>query len=642
MRSKYLLLFISFVLGACTPGKELSPQQELIYNQGMKPLTEKGILPDDGMTSGLVQVLKGNTFTNGGIFISEDGLLLTNYTSAIEQLSAASTPEHLLFTEGFIADSAELEIPLTGVSLRIEVRQTDVTEQIQGDIDKNEISGYKYNIEVQERKDLLISELSEANPGIVYEVKDLFSGNQQILYGYKVIRDIRLVYSPAIPFDQTGFIDTRSIYNLIDEEYVILKAYVDTDGSGVPYSELNVPYSPEYYFGLSDQKTIEGGQSLALGFPGNTYRLEPARAIDLYYNHTNNYVIGAFNILLDNQEQEAASAADYSYRSLPARLDVALNILIFNEIQQSISENKLFELMEQKDETLKSWIDEDSVRMVRYLDLYWYIDEAYDLALQTADIFYVSSYFRNMSQLDDLALPLKISYEKGDSGTKALSQYQEMLPDINKDYELDLVIKFLGLLRSMPENQWPLTLYDFFENDTTSEISSQAINQIRNSALFEPEKMEELLYSGNPSSDLLYALLEEIIFSQEMATNNISKYLNYGRPAQQVYAKLQMEAIGAYPDGNTNLRYNKGSISHSNDRILTTTNDFSGRAQGSAIIDESGTLIGMVTEEINSSLFSNYYYKKETSYLKALKVSAILDEIRSTPGSEFLLKNISR
>lgn len=646
MRSKYLLLFVSLLIGSCSSSKPVAPEDTIVYSRGMSLVLDGSELPVPESRFGMARVMKGNSFSNTGAFISEDGLLVTNYTAAIDLVSSELGINISMFKNGFLAGNRDKEIPLTGVALLVFADQTDVTDIIQRDIVESELTNYQITQAIEKKKTELIEQRTGNNNDLIVEINDIYSGNRQIMNAYQVVRDVRLVFSPPVILSEDTH-NSRMVYKDIADEFVLFRAYLGEDGAAAATDVNNIPFKPQYVFSFADQLPQKKDSLTALGVPAQTYRMESVRAIDLYHNHTNPYTLGMLEILLDREEQRVSDNPEYDLPSLAGRVNLAQNVLLFENITDAINENDLINTKQNDDEEYISWIKEDTSRILKYNNIFFYLNEAFDLALQTADIFYASSYFCSFSALDDLAQPIRQltanDVPAADLNT-IVQRQKKLISGINIEEELKILIQALKLMQTMPEDQKPLLLYDIFESDSSTSIPDDMLAELRNSVLFKPDQLTALINEGDPHSDLLYTILEEIIFSQEMAQQNISRYVQYEKPAQQIYARLQMEADSLNslkPDGNNTFRSNKGSLMNADSVEIKTSNDFSGRAQGSVILDSEGNITGLVGDKIDHSIFGNYYYTKYSSYVHAVRPSSLLDKIRSLPGSESLINEIS-
>ncbi|RNC84381.1 MAG: hypothetical protein ED557_05165 [Balneola sp.] len=637
MRLLILIASICLFLANCSRVPET-------YNEGIIPIYQNEFPHDQGSYTALAKVYKGNSHTNNGFFISEEGLFLTNYSTALEYLSTKSSTENeALFEEGFTADSKSTEIPMEGIALLIEIEQIDVTDQIQKNITELS-SNTEIYASIRDEKTRLINEKRGNRTDILVEIKDSFSGNRQIMTVYTIIRDVRLVHVPPISINASIASDSEHLISTIENEFALLRAYSAQDGSLIGYRNDNVPYQPTYHFELSE-KSPESTESLtALGFPNATYRLETARAIQFYNRNVNPYIVSSLEIYLEKEDSLSELNTNRSLASVANRYSVAQNLKFYNQAQSQIEENDLLQIINTQDQAYMDWVNADTSLPTSYQAVFTYINQAYDIAQQTGDLLYITRYFSNFSLLDNLIIGYQQFLTRTENSriteSAVLQNHQQVLDQIDVNAELEMLKKFLVQMKNLPEDQQPLIIFDLFndaESDQLSTLIDEYVDNVLSSSfLFNIEKASSLIRNYQFVSDPLYMLLEEITFSNETAQQNFIRHYAYLFPAQQIFIKAQMERSGGTlkPDANTTLSYNVGSFNGNkrsrNKNLFYSTNDFSGKAPGAAILDSEGKVIGLVTEEISESVIGHYIYSQEASYLPTLKSSYIIQKLSET------------
>src|SRR5262245_20548034 len=135
-------------------------------------------------------------FNDGGSgsFVSPNGLVLTNYHVARNQLQKISTSNRDFLKDGFYANSQAKEVKTTGLELNVLVSMEDVTARVQ--------SAAKPGINEREtliarRAEIVkIEEESLDQTGLRSDVISLYQGAEYWLYRYKKYTDVRLVFAP--------------------------------------------------------------------------------------------------------------------------------------------------------------------------------------------------------------------------------------------------------------------------------------------------------------------------------------------------------------------------------------------------------------------------------------------------------------
>src|SRR5690606_35164631 len=130
-----------------------------------------------------------------GSFVSPNGLIITNHHCAFSAVQQASSPERNYLEDGFVAESREQEIPATGLSIRITDSYQDVSEEVLSSV--ADITDPAERIDrIQTKREELARKAESDDPTIRAEVSEMFIGKSYVLFRYKTIEDVRLVYIP--------------------------------------------------------------------------------------------------------------------------------------------------------------------------------------------------------------------------------------------------------------------------------------------------------------------------------------------------------------------------------------------------------------------------------------------------------------
>lgn len=174
MQLRLLLIYIIFLGWGCSSSNnsvELDSSSP-VYNKGIRPVSSGELPMTSSSNHGVAKLYKGNSNSGSGIFISEEGLFLTNYSAIIDFIASEKDIDFL--SSGFHAKSNGAEIPLQGISLLVEIEQTDVTDDVQKNI--TELSpNYEIYRSIQEQKTRLINERRGERNDLFVEIKDLYS-----------------------------------------------------------------------------------------------------------------------------------------------------------------------------------------------------------------------------------------------------------------------------------------------------------------------------------------------------------------------------------------------------------------------------------------------------------------------------------
>ncbi|MEA2489984.1 MAG: hypothetical protein QOH21_1776 [Acidobacteriota bacterium] len=214
-----------------------------------------------------------------GTFVSPNGLVVTNHHCVAGSLQYAATPENDILTKGFLAHSLKEEIPASPdsrvyVTLSIE----DVTKQILGTFPKDVTDADRTRL-IGKRRRAMIEECQK--PGSLRcQVASFFEGAQYLKITQMEIRDVRLVYAPALGVGNYGDETDNWMWPRHTGDFGFYRAYVGPDGKPADYSVNNVPYQPKHHLKISTRDLDEGDLILIAGFPGTTSRHVTAAEVE--------------------------------------------------------------------------------------------------------------------------------------------------------------------------------------------------------------------------------------------------------------------------------------------------------------------------------------------------------------------------
>ena len=82
-----------------------------------------------------------------------------------------------------------------------------------------------------------------------------------------------------------------------------MRAYVGKDGKPAKYNKDNVPFNPKRHLKINPNGTKENDAVFILGYPGRTYRHQPAAFVDHQYKHFMPEVVDWFNWRIDKMHE---------------------------------------------------------------------------------------------------------------------------------------------------------------------------------------------------------------------------------------------------------------------------------------------------------------------------------------------------
>lgn len=213
-----------------------------------------------------------------GSFVSNDGLIITNHHCAFSAVQLASTPENDYLNNGFVANTREQEIEAKGLTCRITDSYEDVSDQVLGSVAQITDPASRLQLINNAMKNIALA-AEQKDPSIKAEVSEMFIGKSYVLFRYKTILDVRLVYVPNRKIGEFGGETDNWVWPRHTGDYSFMRAYIGKDGKPAKYSKENIPYTPKKFLKVNANGTNEEDFVFILGYPGKTYRHRPAQFI---------------------------------------------------------------------------------------------------------------------------------------------------------------------------------------------------------------------------------------------------------------------------------------------------------------------------------------------------------------------------
>lgn len=243
-----------------------------------------------------------------GSFLSNDGLIVTNHHCAFSFVQAISDTKNDYIKYGFLASGREQEVPAKGLVCKITASYKDVSADVlAGTQNLDAVSRLKAIAENIKR---ITAEENKANKDLQCEISEMFTGKTYVLFRYKLLKDVRLVYVPPVSIGSYGGELDNWVWPRHSGDFAFLRAYVAPDGSATEFNTKNVPYKPVKYLKVNPKGANENDFLFILGYPGRTYRHQPAG----FYEYHENYFLGYISNLFDWQinQMEQLGKQDYA------------------------------------------------------------------------------------------------------------------------------------------------------------------------------------------------------------------------------------------------------------------------------------------------------------------------------------------
>ncbi|MBA4252270.1 MAG: S46 family peptidase, partial [Chlorobiaceae bacterium] len=409
------------------------------------------------------------------------------------------------------------------------------------------------------------------------EVSEMFVGKTYILFKYKTIRDIRIVYAPPRSVGEFGGETDNWIWPRHTGDFTFLRAYVAPDGTSRTYHEENVPFKPKKFLKVNPNGINEGDFVFLLGYPGRTFRHQPSQFIRFDEEIQLAYISELFRSLINSFEEVSERDPEMGLK-LSSRIKTLANTeKNFRGKLQGMERLSLVEQRETQEKQLQQFIESDPVLKEKYGNVLYDIQKIYDeiFLLGRTNLFY-SQVFRQITSfaLADILIDFPIENAKPDVERKTLftEKNQKMLQDrilnlfenYNKEIEKISASKIIGDAVEFPELKEFLPLKKF--NSSKSEAENFLVDIINRTKINDHETFLSLLYKSEEEIKNLNDPLIEFVREMKEAFKPIQKSneIRSGRlnilQAQFFEVKKEWQNKTFIPDANSTLRLTFGYV----------------------------------------------------------------------------------
>jgi hypothetical protein len=217
----------------------------------------------------------------------------------------------------------------------------------------------------QKIKEIVAAEEAKAKD-IRAEVAEMFAGKSYVLFIYRNIKDVRLVYVPPRSIGEFGGETDNWVWPRHTGDFSFMRAYDAKDGATAEYSPDNVPYQPRRHLKVAPQGIDENDFVFILGYPGHTFRHQPS----FFYEYHQKYLLPTFADWNAWQiEMMEAAGQDNSEAAirLSSRIKGLANTMKnYRGKLQGFHRLNLLEKKRQEERELQAIIDADPQRKAQY------------------------------------------------------------------------------------------------------------------------------------------------------------------------------------------------------------------------------------------------------------------------------------
>ncbi len=568
-------VIVSFAFIPPKPDEGMFPLSDIrklnLNEKGLKIPIDELYNPDGSSLVDALVLLGGCT----GSFVSDQGLIITNHHCVFGAVQKVSTLENNYLENGFVARSSAEEIPAEGLTARITVSYEDVS---------NEVLSAAENVDdISKRSKAISDKISEIvkreeakDNTIKAEVSEMFVGEQYVLFRYKIINDIRLVYVPPRTIGEFGGESDNWIWPRHTGDFSFVRAYVAPDGSPAKYSKDNVPFKPKKFLKVNAGGIDEEDFVFILGYPGRTFKNMPARFVEYHYKYQLPYVQNLFSWLINLYTKRGENDPEFALNISSTIKGLANTEKNYRGKLQGIRNLDLINKKFDEEKKLLEFINSDPILKQKYGNVLDEIDSLYDDAFESGRRIFVLNFLRNYVtyyRLADLFVDYKTEMMKEDSEKKSkfrkenqdklISEIENIYRDYKPDLEPQIFMKIFGEASGFDEMKETEPFASFRKLQDKNQYIQ---NLYSKSLIFDKEKfIEKLLddeYTIEESDDELISIASKLyqLRSKEQERQQIRDSKSNIVIAKFNEAKRMWLKKNFVPDANRTLRLTYGYV----------------------------------------------------------------------------------
>lgn len=372
----FLLISLSFAFIPSRPDEGMFPLSDIksinLNEKGLKISVDEVYNPDGvSLVDALVKI-GGCT----GSFVSNEGLIITNHHCVFGIVSNISTVENNYLDNGFLANSREEEIPAKGLTCRITDSYEDVSAEVLEAANTAEDISQRTTAISKKIKEIVEGE-EKKDSTIKAEVSEMFVGEQYILFRYKTINDVRLVYVPPRTIGEFGGESDNWIWPRHNGDFSFVRAYVAPNGSSAKYSEENVPYQPKKFLQVNPNGVNEEDFVFILGYPGRTFKHQPSQFLMMQEKYQLPYIQEMFSWLIDLYEKRGENDPEFALNIVGEIQGLANTEKNYRGKMQGLERLNLIQKKQDEEKQLQAFIDSDPQLKEKYGTVLNEIDDVY-------------------------------------------------------------------------------------------------------------------------------------------------------------------------------------------------------------------------------------------------------------------------
>jgi hypothetical protein len=437
-----------------------------------------------------------------GITVSDKGLILTNHHCGYGAIQSKSTVENNYLRDGFIANTMEDEIPISGMFVNYLIQTTDVSAEV--------LAGVKPEMDEEARLDEIqrkIAELEEQysvdSLSVSAKITPYFAYNAFYLNTYLVLTDIRMVFAPPSSVGKFGGDTDNWMWPRHTCDFSVFRAYINPDNKK-GYHKENVPYKPKYVAPVSLKGYEENSFAMTIGYPGRTSRYLSSWGVEQRIESRNTPMIEVRGIkqdiwkeaMLQSDAIRIKYASKYAGSSNYWKNSIGMN--------RGLARMHVIERKQAIENEFRKWLDAHPGKKTIYGQALELLEKTYTATGETQRI------LTYLNEAVSGAEIIRYAYSASSANSSAIKNpedffEQKVLPSY-KDYEAALDEKVLAAMlqvikKHVPAHELP-DIFPEIDKKYKGNYTRYAADVFKKSVIPYPEKLKEFFLNPKKAKHL--------------------------------------------------------------------------------------------------------------------------------------------
>ena len=539
-----------------------------VAEEGMWMPDEKGDLPPEIERA----TIMFSDFCTG-VFVSPEGLLLTNHHCALDAIHLLSTAKKNYVENGFAAQLRKDEIPVPGLNIKRLLYSRELTDRI-----ASATSG----IEREEGRQSIIKNLIRTvcdsvagdSPFLFASIEGYYEQTRYFLNVYEVFHDVRLVLAPPHALGAFGGEHDNWMWPRCAADFAVLRVYA-SDNSPAYFSPKNKPLTVRDYASISMQGYRLADSVMTVGFPGETYRYSTSWEAEAIRDCTMAPMIEVRQQILDcwrdamEKNPHIKFAYSSKYSECANAYKYATGMTLWMDSLNVVGQKKT------QEQRLLEWAGQDSLSRAPYRDALFSIrDKIADNRAAQAAAAYLLEAFMGGSEMVGHILKLK-TFGLSDS---EIARFYSL-------YDIELDKQLLKKMLRLAEERVPVehlpSVYEVIREHHDGDVDAYVESAFRQSLFCSEKRLKKALRQKDPwdkmEQDPLYKLAYSVRITCYAMFSTLEEYNHNLAREKRVLFDGWREFLGdevLYSDANFTMRKSFGAVmGFPGDQYFTTPRD---------------------------------------------------------------------